>query len=68
MGFVWECRFVSEVQGLCRKPFFLCESCSVMLPHNKICKHMVGPDHQVNYIVSVASMTGFDDRSHIFIS
>nr|XP_040044639.1 uncharacterized protein LOC120826429 isoform X3 [Gasterosteus aculeatus aculeatus] len=52
MGFVWECRFVSEVQGLCRKPFFLCESCSVMLPHNEICKHMVGPDHQVNYIMS----------------
>ncbi|KAL6099832.1 uncharacterized protein ACO6RY_01569 [Pungitius sinensis] len=52
LGFVWECRFVSEVQGLCRSPFFLCESCSVTLPNREICQHMVSTDHRVNYIMS----------------
>ncbi|XP_037330217.2 uncharacterized protein LOC119219254 isoform X2 [Pungitius pungitius] len=52
LGFVWECRFVSEVQGLSRSPFFLCESCSVTLPNREICQHMVSTDHRVNYIMS----------------
>ncbi|XP_068432131.1 uncharacterized protein [Clinocottus analis] len=49
MDFVWECR------GLSSKPFFLCESCKVMLSSNDICQHMISKDHQFNFISSQKS-------------
>ncbi|XP_054461818.1 uncharacterized protein LOC129097110 isoform X3 [Anoplopoma fimbria] len=49
IGFVWECRGPSRPS---RNPFFLCESCRVMLSHSEICKHMVSDDHQLNFIMS----------------
>ncbi|XP_034400918.1 uncharacterized protein LOC117738883 isoform X2 [Cyclopterus lumpus] len=49
MDFVWECR------GPSLKPFFLCESCKVMISLNDICQHMVSNDHQINFILGQKS-------------
>ncbi|XP_031709676.1 uncharacterized protein LOC116387061 isoform X2 [Anarrhichthys ocellatus] len=52
MGFVWECRFVSEGPGPNRSAFYLCESCSVKLRCVDICQHMISDEHQFNVIMS----------------
>ncbi|KAK9526885.1 hypothetical protein VZT92_015559 [Zoarces viviparus] len=52
MGFVWECRFVSEGPGPIRSAFYLCESCSVKLDLMDICRHMISDEHQFNVIMS----------------
>ncbi|XP_068584788.1 uncharacterized protein [Cebidichthys violaceus] len=52
MGFVWECRFVSEGPGPTRNAFYLCESCSVMLCLMDICRHMISDYHQFKVIIS----------------
>ncbi|KAM6903867.1 uncharacterized protein PEZ65_018686 [Lycodopsis pacificus] len=51
MGFVWECRFVSEGPGPNRSAFYLCESCSVKLGLMDICQHMTSDEHQFNVIM-----------------